>query len=249
VAAGIVPMDSKKKITIGWSGGKDSALALFKIIQSSEYDVVGLHTVINEETRRVGMHGVREELIAKQAESIGLPLTKLYLESSESHSAYERLMKKFYQHCVERDICGVVFGDIFLEDLRKFREELLQRFGLKGIFPLWKLDTNRLMNEFLSAGFKTLLCAADAKHFSSAQTGKTLDEDFIRSLPINVDVCGENGEFHTFVYDGPIFKEPVPFEYGGVVKKSYSFQKRNGSKIQTEEIGFWFQDLRPRITS
>lgn len=195
------------------------------------------------------MHGIREELIERQAQSIGLPLTKLYLESSASHNAYEKLMKDFYQRCVHDGIQDVVFGDIFLEDLKKFREDLLQPFNLKGIFPLWKLDTHQLINEFIDTGFKTLLCAADANYFSSQQTGKTINKDFITHLPKGIDPCGENGEFHTFVYDGPIFKEPIQFKYGSVVKKTYSFKKNVENEIQTMESGFWFQDLLPRITS
>jgi uncharacterized protein (TIGR00290 family) len=243
-------MDSgKMKVTISWSGGKDSALALYKILQSQKYEVVSLHTVISEENNRVGMHGIREELINEQAKSLGLPLTKLYLESSASHNAYEKLMKEFYQRCSENGIQAVVFGDIFLEDLKKFREDLLQPFNLKGIFPLWKLDTHQLINEFIDTGFKTLLCAADAKYFSSGEMGKTIDQNFLNNLPEAVDPCGENGEFHTFVYDGPIFRKPITFEFGDVVKKDYSFQKRSENEIQTVESGFWFQDLLPRITS
>ena len=237
------------KVTISWSGGKDSSFALYKILQSPQYEVMSLHTVISEENNRVGMHGIREDLIEKQAQSIGLPLVKLYLESSASHDAYDKLMKDFYQCCVQNGIQGVVFGDIFLEDLKKFREDLLQPFNLNGIFPLWKLDTTKLITEFINTGFKTLLCAADAKHFSSEQMGKTIDNDFISHLPEGVDPCGENGEFHTFVYDGPIFKKAIEFEYGSVVKKAYSFQKRTENEIQTVETGFWFQDLLPRITS
>jgi len=241
-------MDLKKKVTISWSGGKDSAFALYKIGRLPEYEVTGLHTVINAETKRVGMHGVREELIEQQAALLGLPLTKLYLESSESHAAYEALMKDFYWKC-SRNIDAVVFGDIFLEDLKKFREGLLKPFRMQGIFPLWKLDTRELIEEFFGLGFKTILCSADEKFFSMEQLGKTLDLNFISELPGIVDPCGENGEFHTFVYDGRNFSKAVEFGIWSVVKKEYRFQKQNENEIRSVEMSFWFQDLFPRITS
>jgi uncharacterized protein (TIGR00290 family) len=244
--AGIVLMDSKKKITISWSGGKDSAFALYKILQSGAFEVVGLHTVINEETKRVGMHGVRETLVERQAEALDLPLCKLYLESSESHGAYERLMKGFYTQCVDEHIDGVAFGDIFLEDLKVFREQLLRTSGLQGIFPLWKQDTTYLIAEFIRSGFKTLACAANAKYFSETQMGKTIDDAFVRQLPAEVDPCGENGEFHTFVYDGPVFKTPVSYGEGAVVRKTYIYHKTDATGASEKiENTFLFQDLLP----
>jgi uncharacterized protein (TIGR00290 family) len=241
-------MTQKRKVTISWSGGKDSAFALYKVLQSGQYDVVGLHIVINEETKRVGMHGVREELIDQQSDSIGLPLTKLYLESSESHEAYNTLMKNYYKQCVNQKIDGVVFGDIFLEDLKQFRENLLASFGLQGIYPLWKMDTMKLINEFMDAGFRTLICAGNAKFFSESQLGKTIDKQWINQLPSSVDPCGENGEFHTLVYDGPIFKRPLERQTGEVVKKNYSFERTNESgNTEIIESSFWFQDLLPLL--
>jgi uncharacterized protein (TIGR00290 family) len=240
----IVHMDSKKKITISWSGGKDSALALYKIMLTGTYDIHGLHTVFNAETRRVGMHGVPEVLVEKQAAMLGLPLTKLYLESSESHAAYTKLMADFYDQCRQENMEGVMFGDIFLEDLKTFREELLKPSGMEGIFPLWKKDTTVLLNDFIQRGFKTVLCSAHAKYFSSEQLGKTIDHHFIGSLSGEVDPCGENGEFHTFVYDGPVFSRPVQFTLGSVVEKKYSYRKVNpdGTAEETETV-FLFQDL------
>jgi uncharacterized protein (TIGR00290 family) len=237
-------MDLKKKVTISWSGGKDSAFALHKVLQSGAFRVAGLHTVISEETKRVGMHGVRETLIEKQAEAMGLPLTKLYLESSESHSAYERLMRGFYQQCAHEHIEAVVFGDIFLEDLRVFREELLKPSGLLGIYPLWKLDTGQTISDFIRSGFRTLICAANEKYFTPAQMGMTIDDELVRQLPPAVDPCGENGEFHTFVYDGPVFKRPIACKKGEVVAKTYTYQKvdENGTPEKTETT-FLFQDL------
>jgi uncharacterized protein (TIGR00290 family) len=244
--AGIVPMGLKKKVTISWSGGKDSAFALHRILQSSAFEVAGLHTVLNDETKRVGMHSVCEALVERQAEALGLPLTKLYLEGSESHSAYERLMTEFYRQCAHEHMDAVVFGDIFLEDLKVFRENLLDSSGLQGVFPLWKLDTRVMIEEFIRSGFKTLICAANEKYFSAAQMGATIDEAFVRQLPAAVDPCGENGEFHTFVYDGPVFKKQIAFKSGSVVRKTYTYQKTGitgaPEKIETT---FLFQDLLP----
>jgi uncharacterized protein (TIGR00290 family) len=239
-------MDSKKKVTISWSGGKDSAFALFKILQSEAHCVVSLHTVINKETKRVGMHGVREELIEKQAASIGLPLTKLYLESSESHDAYCELMQDFYRHCSLENIDGVVFGDIFLEDLKVFRENLLRPSGLQSFYPLWGMNTKILAGDFIMSGFKTLTCSANENFFSRADIGRMMDDSFLKTLPPKVDPCGENGEFHTFVFDGPVFKEPVLFLPGEVVRKTYVYQKIDPSGLPEKvETSFLFQDLLP----
>jgi uncharacterized protein (TIGR00290 family) len=244
MGADIVLMDSRKKVTISWSGGKDSALALYKIQLSGDFEVAGLHTVINEETKRVGMHGVREELIEAQAQALNLPLTKIYLERSENHEAYEKLMRTFYDQCAAEKLDGVVFGDIFLEDLRLFREKLLAHSSLQGIFPLWKMDTGILLKDFIHRGFKTVICSANVLHFAAQQVGKTIDEEWILGLPPAIDPCGENGEFHTFLYDGPIFKAPVRFAYGDVVRKTYSYQRvKTDGNIETLETAFWFQDL------
>ena len=234
----------KRRVTISWSGGKDSAFALYKILLSDQFEVVSLHTIFNKETGRVGMHGVPEEILVKQAEAIGLPLLKLYLERSESHSAYEQLMKDFYQDCAGAQICGVVFGDIFLEDLKAFRENLLIESRLESFFPLWKSDTKMIMRDFIHLGFKTFICSANTHYFSHKQLGETISDDFIKQLPDGVDACGENGEFHTFVYDGPVFRRPVEFKLGEVVQKKYSFQALNSEGVKEKyESAFWFQDL------
>jgi uncharacterized protein (TIGR00290 family) len=239
---------NKPKLSVSWSGGKDSAFALYKILQEQRHDVMSLHTIVNETTKRVGMHGVREELIDMQAERIGLPLIKLYLESSESHAAYEALMKSFYIECKVAGIEGIVFGDIFLEDLRKYREDLMIQSGINAIFPLWKVNSNLLINDFINIGFKTLICAANAKFFTERSIGKLIDHSFLKSLPVEVDPCGEYGEFHTYVYDGPIFKSRVQIKLGEVVTKQYTYKQKNteGSVSQLNS-GFIFQDLLPEI--
>jgi uncharacterized protein (TIGR00290 family) len=241
-------MVSKKKVTISWSGGKDSAFALYKILLTGNYEVTGLHTVINTGTKRVGMHGIREELMEKQAAAIGLPLTKLYLESSETHAAYETLMRTYYQQCADEGIESVVFGDIFLEDLKEFRLGLLKSSGLEGIFPLWQRPTKTLIRDFIHTGFRTVICAANAQLFREEEVGEIIDQKFLSSLKDEIDPCGENGEFHTFVFDGPLFKQPVNFLKGERTKKVYVYQKVNESgETEPVESAFWFQDLLCRM--
>lgn len=234
----------KKKVTISWSGGKDSAFALYKILLSGEYDVVSLHTVFNAETKRVGMHGVHESLIEKQAELLRIPLQKLFLDPSEDHDAYETLVKNYYNECASRGIESVVFGDIFLEDLKKFRDALLAPAGLTGIYPLWQHNSKVLIYDFLNSGFKTLVCAANANYFPKTSMGGTIDPEFIASLPKEVDPCGENGEFHTFVYDGPVFRGSVNISVGEVVERKYSFKIRDTQgNLREESLPFWFCEL------
>ncbi len=228
---------------MSWSGGKDSVFALYKLLLSDDYCVTSLHTVFNEETKRVGMHGVSEQLIRKQAEALSIPVIPVYLKSSDDHDRYVKLMTTFYER-ISDQVDGIAFGDIFLKDLKVFREGLLKPSGLEGIFPLWGVDTSVLMREFIQAGFKTVLCAADIRYFSKAQMGTVIDAEFFRSLPSDVDPCGENGEFHTFVYDGPVFNTPVSLKSGDVVEKRYFYQVKNKQGVTEKmESAFWFQDL------
>jgi uncharacterized protein (TIGR00290 family) len=178
-----------------------------------------------------------------------LPFAKLYLESSETHAAYEKLMHTYYHQCADERIESVVFGDIFLEDLKEFRLGLLKPSGLKGVFPLWQCPTKTLIEDFIHAGFKTVICAANAQLFREEAAGEIImDQKFLSSLKDEIDPCGENGEFHTFVFDGPLFKQPVNFSKGERIKKVYMYQKVNESgETETVESAFWFQDLLSRM--
>ncbi len=239
-------MEIKKKVTISWSGGKDCALALYRILCSQEYDVMSLHTVIDKDSGRVGLHGVREDLIELQAESIGLPLVKLYLEGSQNHDPYEKIMTSFYQRCFDEGVDGVMFGDIFLEDLREYRERLLLTTKLSSIYPLWKEVTSAIFKECIDVGFKTMICSANANFFRAEALGKPLDLSFPETLPPRVDICGENGEFHTFVYDGPIFRKKILVSCGSIVSRTYSYQNKNAvGEVENSETTFLFQDLMP----
>ena len=238
----------KKKALFNWSSGKDSALSLYKILQDPTFEIVSLLTSVNEKFERISMHGVRVSLLEAQAKSLGLPLTKMIIPEMPSMEVYEKVMEntlsKFKQEGVEYSI----FGDIFLEDLRKYREDKLAIMGFKGVFPLWKEDTKALLEEFLSLGFKTIVVCVNEKYLDKSFVGRIIDATFISDLPKNVDVCGENGEFHTFTFDGPIFKNSIPFEIGEIVYRKYE-QPKASSKTACDtdntafNYGFWYCDL------
>jgi len=231
-------MDNKPKLFFNWSSGKDSCFALYKLQQQNKFEVSTLLTTVGAETKRIGMHGLRESVLKRQAQAIGIPLEIIYLSSSTSHAAYNKLMGNAMENMKSRDILYTAFGDIFLEDLRAYRESQLVKVGIKAEFPLWKRNTKELILEFIALGFKTKVVAANAKYFDESFVGKDLTKELINNLPEGVDPCGENGEFHTFCYDGPIFKQSVSFKLGEKVKKSYP----NPSE-PTKEIYFWFCDL------
>jgi uncharacterized protein (TIGR00290 family) len=233
----------KKKITISWSGGKDSALALFKIIGSGEYDIQHLHTIIDSKTKRVGLHGVREELVELQAKSLQIPLVKVYLQSSEDLREYENLVKALYKRFHDEGVTHILFGDIFLEDLKLYRETLLKESGLIPLYPLWQERSEKLIFEFLDCGFKTILCSTNEKCFQVGLLGKVISRKFIKLLPDGTDPCGENGEFHTFVFDGPIFKKRLSFKSGGVMSREYSYSVKVGDLIENRKSFFYFQEL------
>ncbi len=228
------------KAIFNWSGGKDSALALYKCLSDPKIEISSLLTSVNREVERISMHGVRMSLLEEQVRCLGLPLSILSLPNEVSMDTYDALMHETLKKHVNSGVTHSVFGDIFLEDLKKYREDRLKQAGLKGLFPLWKMDTSELIYEFLDRGFKTIVVAIDGSKLDKSFAGRVLDKDFLKDLPPNVDPCGENGEFHTFVYEGPIFKETVHFEKGEVVAKKYAL-----SKESDEKVTYYFQDLAP----
>ncbi len=225
-----------------WSGGKDSAMALYQTLQNDEYQVRKLMTTVNSKYERISMHGVRRELLQLQAQSIGLDLQEILLPETPTMEEYDTIMRNILLDEVKDGITHSIFGDIFLEDLKKYREQKLSEVGLKGHFPIWKRDTTELIHEFLDLGFKTVLVCINADLLDKSFAGRVIDRDFLKDLPSNVDPCGENGEFHTFVFDGPIFQNPIKFQPGEVVLKKYN--QPNGE--QGEKMGFYFQDLVPK---
>jgi uncharacterized protein (TIGR00290 family) len=207
-----------EKVLISWSGGKDACLALDAIRrgQTSACEVVGLLATVARVDNRVPIHGVRRELLAAQARALGLPLTVVEIAKGATNAEYESALGRELIAQREAGISGIAFGDLFLADVREYRERLLATLGVGGLFPLWLRDTARLAAEFVDQGFKALVVAVDSRALDRSFAGRAFDHDFINSLPHDVDPCGERGEFHTFVFDGPPFKHPISFERGEV---------------------------------
>jgi uncharacterized protein (TIGR00290 family) len=212
-------MTDPERILFCWSGGKDSAMALHLLLQQESVLVAGLLTTVTEGFDRVSMHGVRRELLQRQAESIGLPLQEVCIPPQCVNPVYEARMEAAMRAAFEKGIRRVAFGDIFLEDLRVYRERNLAKAGMEAIFPIWKRDTRELARYFVNLGFRARAVCIDPQILERSFAGRELDASFFRDLPAGADPCGENGEFHTFVYDGPIFQRPVKCRTGEVVER------------------------------
>ncbi|MCK5554227.1 MAG: diphthine--ammonia ligase [Deltaproteobacteria bacterium] len=208
---------SLKRILLSWSGGKDSAMALYEIQKTKGYEIVALLTTVTDGYGRVSMHGVREELLERQAESLGLCLHKILIPQKAVNEKYEAIMKEVLTTYKNEDVHSVAFGDIFLEDLKKYREENLAEMGMEGIFPIWKRDSRELVGTFIDLGFRAITTCVDSKVLDSSFVGREIDDDFLRHLPQHVDPCGENGEHHSFVYSGSTFREEIAFTVGEIV--------------------------------
>lgn len=239
-----------KKTYFNWSSGKDSALALYKMQQNKEHNLDLLVTTTNKNFDRVSMHGLRNELLFKQADSIGVKLNTIEFPADVTMDLYSEIMKTSMNSLVEKKYTHAVFGDIFLEDLKAYRDSKLAEVNIKGVYPLWKKDTKTLIKEFLDLGFKAITVCVNAKLLGKEFVGRIIDEKFINDLPENVDVCGENGEFHTFVYDGPIFNYPIDFSLREKVLKTYTLHDKeedNCHQQKEENVNhdnsFWYCDL------
>jgi uncharacterized protein (TIGR00290 family) len=213
-------------VVMSWSGGKDSVMALHELLGASECEIVELMATVSEEYRRVSHHGVREELLDAQAATIGIPLKKVYLPSGQgggcTNDVYEEIMRRAMVSYKTRGIETVAFGDLFLEDLRAWREANLAKAGMRGLFPIWKRNTAELAHEVIRLGYKAYLSCVEA-HVGPGFAGRLYDEKFLSELPSTVDPCGENGEFHSFVFDGPMFAKPVAVEVGELVTRDGRF--------------------------
>ena len=228
-------MTSSESILFCWSGGKDSALALHRLRQQNEVRIAALLTTVTEGYDRISMHGVRRELLQRQAESLRLPLHEVFIPPQCGNPIYEARMEEALLFFFEQGIRHVAFGDIFLEDLRLYREKNLARVAMRALFPIWKRDTRELIREFHAAHFRSVAVCIDSKVLDPSFAGRELDESFFVDLPPGVDPCGENGEFHTFVYDGPIFSRPVGFTLGESVQRdSFIFRDLLPGNIQQE---------------
>ncbi len=227
-------------VYFNWSTGKDSALALYRMLNSPEYEVQKLVTSINSHYDRVSMHGLRREMMDLQIESLAIPSQTIELSEKPTMEEYEQQMTETVESLKSEGLHTAVFGDIFLEDLKKYRENQLSSVGIDCMFPLWKEDTKTLLKEFLNLGFKAITVCVDAQKLGEEFVGRIIDEQFIEDLPEGVDPCGENGEFHTFCFAGPIFQKEIKFKKGEVVNKTY----KNPTNPE-EEIGFLFCDILP----
>jgi len=212
-----------------WSGGKDSAMALHALRSAGDCRITALLTTITEEYDRISMHGVRRALLERQAESLGLPLHAVLIPPQCINAIYEERMKEALAQHLTRGVRRVAFGDIFLEDLRVYREKNLAQIGMQALFPIWKRGTGELARDFVGLGFRAITVCVDPRVLDASFAGRELDASFFADLPVGVDPCGENGEFHTFVFDGPVFETPIAF--------------RVGEKVLRD--GFCFCDLLP----
>jgi uncharacterized protein (TIGR00290 family) len=225
-------MPCRPKAIASWSSGKDSAFALHQARTTESYDLVGLLTTVTSTFHRVSMHGVREELLDAQAALLGLPCEKIYIPSPCPNSVYEAEMAGVLIEAKRNGVTHVLFGDLFLEDIRSYREKRLSELGLHGAFPLWMRDTARLAREMLDSGIEATVTCVDLRKLDASFAGRRWDAAFLRSLPAGIDPCGENGEFHTFISAGPMFRARIPVTVGEVVERD----------------GFAFADLLPAST-
>jgi uncharacterized protein (TIGR00290 family) len=198
-------------------------MTLHQLRQKGEYEVVALLTTLTRDYDRICMHGVRSILLEQQAKALGLPLEKIFISKNASNQEYEQRMRQTLEKYRGEGVIAAVFGDIFLEDIRAYREENLARAGMKAIFPIWKRDTGELACEFINLDFKAIVTCANSNLLESSFVGSPFDEQFLSTLPEAVDPCGENGEFHSFVCDGPIFRRQIPHEIGEVVLRDNGF--------------------------
>ncbi len=213
----------RKNILISWSGGKDSSLALYEIQKSRDYEVAALITTITSDYDRVSMHGLRTILLDEQASSLNIPLEKIFISKNASNDEYESRLKEVLLKYKQLGIRDVVFGDLFLEEIKKYREDLLGKIGMECVFPIWKRDTVKLAKRFIELGFKAITVCVDSNVLGKEFAGREFDEHFLDDLPKAIDPCGENGEFHTFVYDGPVFNTPISHELGEIVLRDERF--------------------------
>jgi len=212
-------MSELEPILFCWSGGKDSAMALHTLLQRSDIHIAALLTTVTEGYERISMHGVRRELLERQAQSIGLPLHEVRIPPQCVNPIYEARMEEALRVHFEKGVRKVAFGDIFLEDLRAYRENNLARIGMTALFPIWRRDTRELIRSFHADQFRAVAVCVDSKVLDPSFAGRELDESFFRDLPSHADPCGENGEFHSFVFDGPIFQSPIPVRTGEIVNR------------------------------
>lgn len=230
----------RKKAVFNWSSGKDSALALYKILQDSDYEIISLLTTVNRESKRSTMHGTPITLLERQAQSIGLPLYVVDLTPKGSIEDYTEAMTQAVLHFKEQGVTHFVFGDIFLHDVRKYRQEQLQPYGIEVVEPLWDKCSEQVMEEFLDSGLQTIIVTTTDGIMGEEYIGKTITRELMDSFPPGIDPCGENGEYHTFCYGGGLFRTAVEFSLGSPIRQTYPIKLEDGT---TKEYTYWFANL------
>jgi uncharacterized protein (TIGR00290 family) len=240
----VIESASKPKAVMAWSGGKDSSLALHRVLTQGDYQIMALLTTLSAEFRRISMHGVREELLERQAQALEIPLVKMEV-LERTNAAYEIELERHLREFKAQGVEAIIFGDIHLADLRAYRETILDRVGLKGVFPLWQESPKSLLAEFFAEGFSSVTCCVDAERLGEEHVGRLIDPAFVQSLPANVDVCGENGEYHSYCFDGPIFQRPVAYALGEKQFRPLLLNPVNpGCDLPAMSTpGFWYCDL------
>ncbi|MBQ1495707.1 MAG: adenine nucleotide alpha hydrolase [Acinetobacter sp.] len=221
-------VQTPKKAVFNWSGGKDSALALYTVLQQKQFEVVALLTTVNEETELSSIHAIPFSLLMKQAESIGIPLYPVFLP--KNLPVYEQRMLDAAQHFKAQGVEHFIFGDIYLSGVRKYREDRLHPLGIEVVEPIWNLDSTEVMQNFLDSGIRTKIIVTDASKLDRSFIGQDIDAALIERMPEDVDICGENGEYHTFAYAGALFKQTVEFEIVETRQMSYDFKLENGEE-------------------
>jgi uncharacterized protein (TIGR00290 family) len=233
-------MAERPKVVMNWSSGKDAALAYHILLKERAYDVKYLLTTLNDEHERIFMHGVRERMLDLQAERMNMPLIKLKLPPSPDDTVYKNAMGEALGRLKQEGITVAAFGDIFLEDLKAYREQQLAQIGMQGLFPLWKKDTRELVSMIGQVVIEAMIVCVNEQYLGKEFLGRKVDAALLDSLPSNVDPCGENGEFHTFVYNAPFFSSPIPLKTGEVVHKKYMPSTSDDKGWST---GFYFLDI------
>lgn len=228
-----------KKIVLFWSAGKDSAIALHRLKQNPEFEILGLVCTLNSDFKRISMHGIAENTLDKQVEELEFPLFKMWVPDQPDNSSYEEVFLTTCSYLLEMGVDTLAFGDIFLEDLRKYRENLASKAGLKTYFPLWKNSASDLEKEFSDGGFEAITCCVQSNKLGKDWIGKQLNSDFFSRLPKDVDPFGENGEYHTFCYNGPVFRNPIIYKTGEVIFKPLHIKQTN----REGDAGFFYMDI------
>lgn len=232
-------MNQRKKAVFNWSGGKDSALALYKVLQENEFEVVSLLTTVNEEISKSSVHEIPLEILENQAKSIGIPLYVVPFHKALTN--YEDKMSKAVLHFEQENVTHFIFGDIFLSDIKTYREQKLNPLGIEVVEPLWNKTSEEVMSEFLKSGIKSKIIVTNADQLDKMFIGKDLDGETVKSFPTNIDICGENGEYHTLSYSGGLFKNLVDFTISNVIKTSYDIKLANG---ETKMYNYWQAEIK-----